>query len=67
MLLQKLSVVTLLWQMRLAAPGDGVLGSGFLNITLNLPLHRYLRSRVHYVVGVEDPFHVPHQFDLSFA
>jgi len=67
MLLQKLSVVTLLWQMRVAAPRDGVLGSGFLNLTLNVPLRRYLRAWVHYVVGVEDPFHVPHQFDLSFA
>ena len=67
MLLQELSVVTLLWQMRVAAPGVRVLGSELLNLTLNVPLSRYLRSRVHYVVRVEDPFHVPHQFDLSFA
>jgi len=67
MLLQKLSVVTLLWQMRVAAPGVRVLGSRLLNVTLNVPLGRDFRSRVHYVVGVEDPFHVPHQFDLSFA
>ena len=67
MLLQELSVVTLLWQMRVAAPRVRILGSRFLNSTLNVPSGRYLRSRVHYVVGVEDSFHVPHQFDLSFA
>ena len=67
MLFQKPSVRTPLWQMWVFSSRWDVGRFDVLSVAISLCLGRYLRPRVHDVVGVEGPLNFPHEFDLCIT